>query len=172
MILKLITLLKQKGKTMPISKKVETIPMQKIADVIGEFGCYFCSLVYIAEQETGKEIDVIRAFQKYNGKTTCGIQWVEDDCYINRPDLILLDLLKTNSGSTINNVTVRKETDINYYPKSNEVLVGCFEWKSTMKTFSHFVNVDKNKRVINDPMGSSNTVKNGSLRSLRVFTIS
>ncbi|MCQ2577570.1 MAG: DUF261 domain-containing protein [Treponema sp.] len=151
--------------------KVDAIPVQQIAKTIGEFGCYFSSLVYIAEQESGKKIDLIRAFDKYNKKKTCGVQWVEDDCFINRPDLVLLDLLKEN-GVPVNSVTVRKETDVNYHPKTNEVLVGCYEWKSTMKTYSHFVNVDNGKRVVNDPIGSSNTVKNGVLRSLRVFTIS
>lgn len=146
--------------------EINKINHQKIAKIIGEYGCYFCSIVFLAENITGKKIDVIRAFEKYNEK-----KWIDDDCYINCPDQVLLDLLRENSLKSINAVTVRKETNTAYFPKNNEFLIGCFEWKTTMKTYSHFVNIDQNKAVMNDPLGSSNTVKNGLLKSLRVFTI-
>lgn len=41
---------------------------------------------------------------------------------------------------------------------------GCYRWKGT-----HFVNIDKKLNVTHDPLGSSNTVRNGALVSTRWY---
>lgn len=49
-------------------------------------------------------------------------------------------------------------------PDDVKHVFGCWFWKST-----HFVNLSKRLDVTNDPMGSSNTVKNGYLKNTRWY---
>ena len=49
-------------------------------------------------------------------------------------------------------------------PPSVKMVFGCYFWKGT-----HFVNINKKLVVTNDPMGQSNTVKNGTLKSTRWY---
>lgn len=51
-----------------------------------------------------------------------------------------------------------------YFDKEVAVLFGCFKWKST-----HFVVLNRRLEVIYDPLGYSNTVKNGILKSTRWY---
>lgn len=151
--------------------EIEHYPMQKIAKVIGESGCYFLSLCYIAESILGVHVDPIYYFNLFTKEN-----WIESDCYLNRPDLVLKGILQNEIAKhginfTFNNVIITKGYDLYYFPKNNEHLIGYFENQVTMKTYGHFVNVDQNKNVINDPLGESNTVKNGKLKSLRVVEI-
>lgn len=143
---------------------LDNLSKQKIAKNIGDNGCYFLSVVYLAEELVKNRFDIIQLFAIANKKITGGLQWIEDDCFMNYPNLLLNYL-------TGKEVKVRKETDISYYPKNNEYIIGCFKWKTTGTTYSHFVVLDKNKNVIYDPLGQSNTVINGKLDSLRVFTV-
>lgn len=166
---------KRKTETMQ-NNKIEIIPFQKIAKVIGDTGCYFSSIVYIAESILKVNADLIRYFYVFNKKLTNGKQWVEDDCFMNRPDLVLLNILQQeirlhDIKKTVNSVNVQNIKDIKYVPKENEYLIGCYEWKTTGHTYSHFVVLDSKKNVVFDPLGQSNTVKNGKLVSLRVFEI-
>jgi len=159
------------------NKKDEIIPVQKIAKVLGDTGCYFSSIVYLAENILKVKVDIIRYFFVFNKtKTSNGKQWIEDDCYMNRPDLVLLNILqqeiiKNGLNKVVNSVNVQNVKDIKYTPKNNEYLIGCYEWKATGHTYSHFVVLDSKKNVIYDPLGESNTVKNGKLVSLRVFEL-
>ena len=165
---------------MEISKvkpELEHYPMQKIAKAIGESGCYYLSLCYIAETLLGVHVDPIYYFNIFSKEKTGGTVWIESDCYMNRPDLVLKGILKIEIAKhginfSFNEVKISKNYDLFYFPKNNEHLIGYFENEVTMKTYGHFVNVDSNKNVINDPLGESNTVKNGKLKSLRVIEIS
>lgn len=47
-------------------------------------------------------------------------------------------------------------------PDKVAFIFGCYFWKGT-----HFVNLNRNLSVANDPLGESNTVKNGYLKNTR-----
>ena len=49
-------------------------------------------------------------------------------------------------------------------PDEVEHVFGCYRWKS-----NHFVVLDKNLNVVFDPIGKSNTVANGVLKSTRWY---
>ena len=49
-------------------------------------------------------------------------------------------------------------------PENVSFVFGMFVWK-----YSHFVVLDKNKKVTFDPLVNSNTVKNGVLKSMRFY---
>lgn len=159
-----------------VKTEMEHYPMQKIAKVIGESGCYFLSLCYIAEIILGVHIDPIFYFNLFSKEKTDGLFWIESDCYLNYPALVLKNILRNEIAKhgisfSFNDVRITKSKDLYYYPKSNEYLIGYFENEVTMITYGHFVNVNENKAVINDPLGESNTVKNGKLKSLRIIEI-
>ena len=60
--------------------------------------------------------------------------------------------------------TVRKEYNLKYQPKPGEKVIKYYEWdKGNGAIQGHFVT------DIFDPWGDSQTVKNGKLKSLRVF---
>lgn len=168
---------KKEKKTMvnsSVKTEMEHYPMQKIAAIIGESGCYFLSLCYIAECILGVHVDPIYYFNVFSKQKTDGLYWIESDCYLNFPALALKNILREEIGKhginfSFNDIKISKSTDLYYYPKSNEYLIGYFEREVTMKTYGHFVNVDENKKVVNDSLGESNTVKYGSLKSLRII---
>lgn len=49
-------------------------------------------------------------------------------------------------------------------PEKVKVVFGCYFWKGT-----HFVVLNKNLEIVHDPLGESNTVKNGYLRNVRWY---
>lgn len=132
-----------------------SLPKQKLALSIGNYGCYFSCLCRIAEKLTGKDIDILEAFGSCKNSG-----WINDDCYVKNPDKII-EFLSGKKASTV------KTNNLNCALKENAFAVGCYKWNA----HSHFVLLDKTKKVEYDPLGASNTVKNGRLDSLRVITI-
>lgn len=135
---------------------------------MGKYACYLFSIIYLAEKLCHTHVDAEQVFEwaKVAG-------FAEDDCFIGQKDggasahLILGHL-------TNRRWTVRTVYDLNYVPQKGEEIIARYEWvvkESGMERISsHFV-VDDGKRGIEyDPIGESNTVKNGSLVSLRIFT--
>lgn len=51
-------------------------------------------------------------------------------------------------------------------PANVKVIIGQYFWKS-----GHFVQINKSKKVIYDPYGKSNTVRNGYLKTMRYFYV-
>lgn len=132
---------------------------QLVAKKIGDSGCYFLSLVKVAETISKKNVDIFRTYAN-----ALANNWIQEDLYIVNPDR----LLKNLTGKTC---VTEKSTDLNYKPKENEYLIGCYERKEVGRTFSHFVVLDSKKKVIYDPYGTSLTVKKGSLVSLRIIKV-
>lgn len=130
--------------------------MQKIAKIIGENGCYFLSLLYLAEKN-GKQIDALRAYQFCLKKG-----WIDEDCFVNRPDLILSHYTGKNYSVSIQ--------QLGYKLKQGELCITLYEWKKTLETLGHFVVQNPDGVLEYDPLGNSNTVKNGKPKSYRVFT--
>lgn len=162
---------------MQTNKIVEHYPMQKIAKIIGESGCYFLSLCYIAEKVLGVNVDPIFYYNWFTKQETNNLKWMDSDCYINYPALCLSYILRNEIAEkkinfVFSKVEIEKTKDTKYYPKKNEYLIGYFENEVVMVTYGHFVNLDSSCRVTNDPLGESNTVKQGILKSLRIVRIS
>ena len=137
------------------------IPEQKLALAIGNNGCYFTCLIYLAESLTGQNYDLIDEFnfccQKIDANN---VAWITENGYVNRPDLILAHYLNKRIG-------VIKTNNLKYVPSNNDYFIGCYKWNGG----SHFVYLNKELKVLFDPLGKSNTVKNGKLESLRVITV-
>ena len=131
-------------------------PMQKTMITLGDFGCYFLSILRAAELKVNKNIDLIAAYYEsiYNG-------WIGKECFLNNPEKIIGYLL---GGDW----TVTKETP-DYEPKDGEIVILRYERPIATGTSSHFVLGDKAKKVVYDPMGVSQTVLYGKLMSLRIL---
>lgn len=129
---------------------------QRIAEAVGENGCYFLSVIYLAEKISGRKCSHLDVYLEMVAK-----KYMEKDCYLNAPDKILSDL-------TGQKWTIEKKLS-NYKCKKGELEILYFENKTTMKTFGHFVVGNGLGSVEYDPYGDSNTVKNGTLQSKRVF---
>lgn len=136
-------------------QNLNKLPKQKIALVLGNSGCYFLSLIKIAEKITNSNIDIIQAFSDCVQKG-----WITSECYVNNPDLIITFFTGLKSK-------ILKKSNVNYIAKENDYVIGCFKWQQ----FSHFVLLDKNNKVAYDPLDKSNVCKYGELDSLRVIEI-
>jgi hypothetical protein len=131
---------------------VATESRQKLMKTLGEYGCYFLSLIHLAEELTGKRIDAIDAFLYARQQ-----KWIEDDCTMLAPDSVLSRF----AGAVF---AVAKE-DAGYSAKDGEYEVLQFQ----NGTFKHFVLGDGHGRVAYDPLGDSNTVAKGVVIGKRIF---
>ena len=132
---------------------------QKMCKLLGDEGCYFLSLLYIAEGETGRRYDALGTLWHFICKG-----YVGEDCYVREPAALLSEL-------TGKPCTVRKSWDFGYRLAANEREVRCFKRDAGGKTFWHFVVADSEGNVEHDPLGESNTVKFGEAESRRILTI-
>ena len=125
---------------------------QKYMENLGKWGCYFLCIVRLAELITGKSIDAVR---EYSHCTQA--RWMRWDCYITKPEEIMYYLTGVKW-------TVRHEP-ASYFPTNGELVIQRWGWRPPManEEKGHFVLADY------DPYGDSETVKNGSLVSYRVF---
>ena len=131
-------------------------PRQLIMERIGKDGCYFLSIVYLAETIKGKIIDAV---QVYANAVHAG--WMYPDCFISNPDQLLAYL-------TGGKWSVRKEL-ATYRAQAGELIIQRWERREGMRTWAHFVVGDDAGQVIYDPYGESLTVRLGGIVSLRVF---
>ena len=131
---------------------------QKECLALGEEGCYFLSLLWIAENELGRGLDALAVFEeaRRNG-------WAGEDCYMANPAAMMTALL----GKTC---TIRKSWDFSEALLPNERDIWLYKRETTGKTYYHFVAVADGK-VAYDPLGESNTVKHGKPQSRRILRI-
>jgi hypothetical protein len=124
---------------------------QKLMKMLGEYGCYFLSIVHIAEGITGKRIDAIAAYiDAFERK------WIDKEATV-------LDAGSVFSALTGGKYFVSKE-GASYKTAANEYEVLVFKAK-----FTHFVAGDGTGKVVYDPLGNSNTVATGSIVEKRIF---
>jgi hypothetical protein len=129
---------------------------QEYCTKIGATGCYYLSICKAAELLRGREVDIVKNYVKL-----IKLGYMDWDCYIKDPAKIM-EYLTNEKWST----TVEK---IDYTPYPEDVIIGRFERKTTMQTYTHFVLLDSNKNVTYDSFGTSKTVQDGKMVSLRVF---
>lgn len=130
---------------------------QWICTRLGNWGCYFLSIVYLAEKYLNTTFDVVELYQKASEN-----KWCDDDCYMVEPAAFLGYLIGKK-------VSVRHD-DAGYKPKGNELEITRYELKETGVTYGHFV-VTRNGELEYDPYGESKTRKKGKAVSTRIFTI-
>ncbi|MDR2304139.1 MAG: DUF261 domain-containing protein [Treponema sp.] len=125
---------------------------QKLMKTLGEYGCYFLSVVHLAEELTNKRIDAIQSCL-----AAMDNKWLDDEITMLNPEAVLHSL-------TGKRFVVRKEEPA-YSPKEGEYEVLLFRNGS----FDHFVLGDGKGKVAYDPLGNSNSVASGKLTSKRIF---
>lgn len=131
---------------------------QLIAKKLGASGCYFFSLVFIAEKILDKTIDTIELFD-----ICIQNRWADNECFMINPAAMMSYLLGRK-------VDIRKEFNLKYKCKPNEYEITCYEYNATGTTYYHFV-VTNGDTVIYDPFGGSRTVKFGKQVSKRIIAI-
>lgn len=121
---------------------------QEICRQIWNSGCYFLCLLKFCNEED----NAIKWYKK-----ALSLGYMEKDCYINNPTAILKMITGKNfnvvkqSGAFAADLIITRY----YNPISKK---------------NHFVITDENAVVKYDPLGKSNTVKNGYPESYRLFT--
>ena len=125
---------------------------QSICAMLGEYGCYFLSLLHLVTSDYA----ALSLFQLALDK-----KYINDDCYINDPSAVL----KLAAGGKWD---IRKE-NADYKPTRDELEILRFERKTTGMTYSHFVTGDGFGNVVYDPLGDSRTVTEGQLISKRII---
>ena len=131
---------------------------QKECKALGDEGCYFLCLLWIAERELDRDIDALKAFGLAKRKG-----WAEEDCYMANPAEMMSELLGRACA-------IRKSWDFSEKLAGNQWDVWLYKRATTGKTYYHFVVVSEGV-VIYDPLGESNTVKYGAPESRRILTI-
>ncbi len=130
---------------------------QQVCSKIGKSGCYLLSLIFIAEKITGKEIDVLKTYEK-----SLSEKWLDDDCYMENPAAMM-------SYLTGKKIDIRHDV-VGYTLKSNEYEITRYELKETGITYGHFV-VTNNGELVHDPYGDSRTRLKGNAVSKRIIKI-
>jgi hypothetical protein len=134
-----------------------TEPRQKLMLTLGDGGCYFLSIVHIAEDLLQRRLDAVVLFIEAIDRKYC-----RENCYILKPDALISMIYDDREW------LVRKEGPF-YLCENNEFEVLRFEWPTPAKIYSHFVVGDGKGHIHWDPLGDSNTVRNGELVSKRIF---
>ncbi|MBL8965402.1 MAG: DUF261 family protein [Spirochaetaceae bacterium] len=124
---------------------------QRIAEAIGKEGCYFLSLLRLAETELGDHIDLLDAYGR-----AIGAGAMREDCYILDGGAILETYLPGAWAVT--------HESADYKPKPGELEILRYDLAGA----SHFVVGDGSGRVAFDPYGDSRTVREGRLVSKRI----
>lgn len=125
--------------------------IQRIFQRIGDFGCYFLSLLYIGAHQCGRDISELNILNLYEKALSRGA--IRDDLYVIDP-IVVINL----AGGSI------------CYAKHSQSPVGMYNvgvYKNG--SHEHFVVVDKESHVVFDPLGDSETVAHGRIVSYRSF---
>lgn len=123
--------------------------IQSKLEQIGKSGCYFLSILKAFDM-----LDYI--LPSYNYFIEQG--WMDKECFVKDPTKIVWYL----SGGY--DYTVSKTSTFD--PKADIKIAYYYSPKTSLH---HFVLIDNDKKVVFDPLGDSNTVKNGYTESYRLF---
>ena len=131
-------------------------PRQEQFYQIGRTGCYFESIIHIAEDETGRYIDSYRIYLEMIRSGAIG-----KDCYVFDPDTLMSLLTGKKWAMTKENAA--------YLCKPGEREVIRFEWQEVSTLHGHFVVGDTKGGIEYDPFPGCNVVANGKVVSKRIF---
>lgn len=136
---------------------------------IKEWGCYFCALLKIAEDQRGHKFSAQEAYAVYLAAQYTGIVQkeefnadgtIKDGCTVYDPDALLR--LAGGSGS------VRKVSGAGYQCLANERQI--LRFYNPQTGYRHFVVGDGKGKVDWDSLEKSNTVKNGYIEEMRIIS--
>ena len=137
--------------------------IQLICKVLGDNGCYFLSMCYIAERLTGIRADVIDDFTAAQARGLIG----EDAFVLDAGKLFSMmahatyTCLKAGPGHEL-------PGDYHMDPDENEILR--YEYTDAAgKVHAHFVVGDGQGSCWYDPMGKSESVRQGKVVSRRIL---
>lgn len=125
---------------------------QRLMKTLGEYGCYFLSLVRMAEGITQKRIDAVDVYLDALEK-----KWTDGEVTMLDPSAIL-------DYMTGIKFSVRKE-NADYQAKDGEYEVLLY----TNGAYNHFVLGDGNGGTAYDPLGDSRTAASGRITGKRIF---
>ena len=130
---------------------IDPRPRQRYAAAIGGTGCYFLSLVHLAEDFLSLRLDAIKAYE-----SALLAKAIREDCYVLDPARVLA--LLTGYDWTVEHRPASAATA----PGELEIL------RYGLGDAAHFVVGDGRGRVAWDPYGDSKTVREGVLASKRI----
>lgn len=139
--------------------------VQKLAKELADYGCYYFSLCYLAEDIQGIRLNY---FDEYADAKSKGM-FDDQGCVKDAGKLFTLlchapiayAVVKSGEGHSL-------PLDYKLLPGEREILR--FEYvDSTGKTWVHFVVGDGNQKCLYDPYGNSNSVAKGKVISRRII---
>ena len=125
---------------------------QEICKALGNYGCYYLSLLHAVGQDN-------LALSLFN--EALANSYIDKECYLYSPEKIL----KLATGFSY---SVRKE-NLDYIPQADELTIVRYERVTPGATYTHFVVANGLGEVIYDPLGNSNTVAFGKPVSKRII---
>ena len=137
--------------------------IQRILLSLGESGCYFLSMLWLSEMAKGRQWNVVAEFADMKA-----LGYVGEDGYVLDASAAFTLLMHerwecVKAGDT-------HPLLLNYQLKKEEREVLRYEYTDTAgKTHAHFVAGDGRGGVAFDPMGTSESVKQGRVVSRRIF---
>lgn len=135
--------------------------IQKTFAEIGEAGCYFLCQVIVASRILCKQLDILNSF--YDSVAARLVHY--DDHNTNDPrNCEVQDSKRLMEFLTGLNIEYRN-VGTGYKPTDDEWVIDEYRWKDKSVERTHFVLPDY------DPLGESNTRKNGTLHSRRIFLV-
>lgn len=136
--------------------------MQNLAYSLGSTGCYTLCLIDVAEEYSGKKIDILAVVEDAISKGYIYYNWENwndpDNFFVKQPALFLEML--TGKKWTVSHDLAGKEKR-----KENEYIIRRYECKQTGTTKAHF------ERDVFKPYLNSRTVRYGEEVSTRVCTV-
>jgi hypothetical protein len=125
-------------------------------ETLGKSGCYFLSIVHLAECCVKERIDAVEQFLIALAEGN-----VKQDVFVVHPEKILSDITGVQWGM--------KKVTSEYLPSPEELEILRFERKEVGSVIGHFVVGNGKGGVSYDPYGDSRTVREGNLISKRIF---
>jgi hypothetical protein len=129
---------------------------QKICKALGESGCYFLCIVWIAEHIMKERIDAV---ELYSAALFTDV--IQPDCFVNDPAKLMKMMLPGDWQM--------RKMPLEYVPKGDEYEITRYERKTATGLLGHFCVTDGSGHVVYDPIGDSQCVKLGKPVSKRIF---
>lgn len=139
--------------------------IQKLAEELGEWGCYFFSLCWLAEDTQGLQLNYLSEYADAKSKGM-----FDEQCNVTDGGRLFTFLCHTPISYTVVKAGEGHPLPLDYklLPGEREILR--YEYiDSTGKTWAHFVVGDGNQKCLFDPLGDSNSVAKGKVVSRRII---
>lgn len=130
----------------------------RLNEAINRWGCYFCSILFLANKYTNCEISPEGILDTYHESVQSG--WMTVKCFIDEPDAIFHFM-------GLQTYYYDRHDPPEYVCRNHEIEILRFQ----RGTWRHFVVGDGQSHVCYDPWGASQAVAEGKLMDKRVFRV-